>query len=71
MGLNEQADSHELNMFLQDHLISLVPKSLRLMLESQGLEGKIVYHAQPQREMKTDKGTEDDQLVLTNSIMFN
>ena len=33
MRFNEQADSHELNMFLQDHLITLVPKSLRVEME--------------------------------------
>lgn len=41
MRFNQQADAHELNMFLQDHLITLVPKSLRL-----GMKGKITYHTQ-------------------------
>lgn len=50
MRFNEQADAHELNMFLQDHLISLVPKRLRQM--SEGLKGKIVY--EPQRGKKTE-----------------
>lgn len=31
--MNEECDAHELNLFLQDKLISLVPKNLRLKLK--------------------------------------
>jgi hypothetical protein len=34
----EECDSHELNIFLQDKLISLVPKSVRKYLKRQGFK---------------------------------
>jgi hypothetical protein len=37
----EECDSHELNLFLQDKLMELVPKSVRKYLKRQGIKGNI------------------------------
>lgn len=37
----EECDAHELNLFLQDKLMELVPKSVRKYLRGQGLKGSV------------------------------
>ena len=58
--LYEECDAHELNLFLQDKLISLVPKSVRKFLKMQGFAIKNRNQKQQESLIRLTESTLSD-----------
>lgn len=54
----EECDTHELNLFMQDKLICLVPKNLRHFQKREGLKQASIFNSQT------------EELRLTNSVFI-